>query len=150
MKRLGYLFLFGGVLSLLSVLLAAKDWRTFITNAQRVTHVEAKIDPKTFDEFVGQYSFLNDPELVLSFWREGDKFFLQASNQERIEIFRESESKFFLKIIEAQATFVCDAEGKVTSMVWRQNGLANSAKKISHKQDIQGLAQLDRRGELIR
>src|SRR5438132_1255694 len=113
MKRLGYLFLFGGVLSLLSVLLAAKDWRTFITNAQRVTHVEAKIDPKTFDEFVGQYSFLNDPEFVLSFWREGDKFFLQASNQGRIEIFPESELKFFLKIIEAQATFVRDAEGKV-------------------------------------
>jgi len=150
MKRPGYLFLFGGVLSLLIVLLAAKDWRTFITNAQRVTHVEAKIDPKTFDEFVGQYSFLNDPEFVLSFWREGDKFFLQASNQERIEIFPESESKFFLKIIEAQATFVRDAEGKVTSIVWRQNGLDNSAKKISDKPAIQALVEFERREEMIR
>ena len=66
MKKLGYLFLLGGVLSLLPVVLAAKDWRPFITNAQQASHVEIKIDPKAFDEFVGQYSFLNDPEFVIS------------------------------------------------------------------------------------
>ena len=37
MKKLGYLFLLGGVLSLLTVLLAAKDWWVFITNAQQPT-----------------------------------------------------------------------------------------------------------------
>jgi len=56
---------------------------------------EIKIDPKTFDEFAGQYSFAENPDLVLSFFREGDKFFLQATNQGRIEIFPESETKFF-------------------------------------------------------
>jgi len=67
MKKLGYLFLLGGVFSLLTVLPAAKDGRTFITNAaQQASHVEIKIDPKAFDEFVGQYGFLNDPEFVIS------------------------------------------------------------------------------------
>src|SRR5438046_203729 len=37
MKKLGYLFLLGGVLSLLTVLFAAKDWRAFMTNAQQPT-----------------------------------------------------------------------------------------------------------------
>ncbi len=35
MKKLGYLFLLGGVFSLLTVLLAAKDWRTLTTNVQQ-------------------------------------------------------------------------------------------------------------------
>ncbi len=35
MKKLGYLFLLGGVFSLLTVLPAAKDGRTLITNAQQ-------------------------------------------------------------------------------------------------------------------
>jgi len=42
MKKLGYLFLLGGVFSLLTVLLGATDWRTFITNAQQASHVEVK------------------------------------------------------------------------------------------------------------
>src|SRR5947199_7174211 len=150
MKKLGYLFLPGGVFSLLTVLPAAKDGRTFITNAQQASHVEIKIDPKAFDEFVGQYSFLNDPEFVISFWREGDKFFLQATNQGRIQIYPESELKFFLKIFDASATFVRDAQGKVTSLFWRQNGQDNQAKKISNQPAIEVPQPFEKREEMIR
>src|SRR5437870_2687727 len=150
MKKLGYLFLLGGVLSLLTVLFAAKDWRAFMTNAQQPSHVEIKIDPKAFDEFVGQYSFLNDPEFVISFWREGDKFFLQATNQGRIQIYPESELKFFLKIFDASAIFVRDAEGKVTSLIWRQNGQDNQAKRISNQPAIEVSQPFEKREELIR
>ena len=150
MKKLGYLFLLGGVLSLLTVLFAAKDWRAFMTNAQQPSHVEIKIDPKAFDEFVGQYSFLNDPEFVISFWREGDKFFLQATNQGRIQIYPESELKFFLKIFDASAIFVRDAEGKVTSLIWRQNGQDNQAKRISNQPAIEVSQPFEKREEMIR
>jgi len=149
MKKLGYLFLLGGVLSLLTVLFAAKDWRAFMTNAQQPSHVEIKIDPKAFDEFVGQYSFLNDPEFVISFWREGDKFFLQATNQGRIQIYPESELKFFLKIFDASAIFVRDAEGKVTSLIWRQNGQDNQAKRISNQPAIEVSQPFEKREEMI-
>ncbi len=37
MKRLGHLSLLGGILFLLTVLLAPKDWRTFTTNAQQAS-----------------------------------------------------------------------------------------------------------------
>src|SRR6266849_10958180 len=76
--------------------------------AQQPQHTEIKIDAKVFDQYVGQYSFVDDPEFILSFSREGEKFFMQPTNQGRIEIFAESETKFFLKILEAQATFVFD------------------------------------------
>jgi putative CocE/NonD family hydrolase len=127
------------------------DWSvgTLTTNAQ-TQHVEARIDPKLFDEYVGQYSFVSDPEFVLSFWREGNKFFLQPTGQGRIEIFPESESKFFLKIIEAQATFVRDAQGKVTGVIWRQNGQDNPATKISNQPAIETLQPFDRREVMIR
>src|SRR5438128_2392207 len=118
--------------------------------AQQPQHTEIKIDPKLFDQYAGQYSFVDDPEFVLSFWREGDKFYLQPTNQGRIEIFPESDTKFFLKIIEATATFVRDPQGTVTGVVWRQNGVDNPARKISDKPAIQALVAFEKREEMIR
>ena len=118
-------------------------------NSQAPKHTEIKIDPKLFDEYVGQYSFLSDPEFVLSFWREGEKYFLQPTNQGRIEIFPESDTKFFLNIIEAQASFVRDAQGKVTGVVWRQNGEDNQAKKISNQPAIEFLQPFEKREAMV-
>jgi putative CocE/NonD family hydrolase len=111
---------------------------------------EIKIDPKTFDEFVGQYSFADNPDLVLSFFREGDKFLMQATSQGRFEIFPASESKFFLKVIDADATFVRDAQGKVTSVLWRQNAQTTPAKRISDQPAVETSVAFDRREEMIR
>ncbi|HEX3145902.1 MAG TPA: hypothetical protein VHQ64_18155, partial [Pyrinomonadaceae bacterium] len=36
---------------------------------------EIKIDPKIFDDYVGQYSIPTNPDVVLSFFREADKFY---------------------------------------------------------------------------
>ncbi|PYS44698.1 MAG: hypothetical protein DMF71_02570 [Acidobacteria bacterium] len=117
--------------------------------AQQPQHTEIKIDPRLLDQYTGQYSFVEDPEFVLSFWRDGEKFYLQPTNQGRIEIFPESDTKFFLKIIEAQATFVRDAQGKITGVVWRQNGLDNQAKKISDQPAIEKLVTFEKREEMI-
>src|SRR5262245_61288823 len=83
--------------------------------------VEIKIDPKIFDDYTGQYISADNPDFVLSFFREGDKFYIQATDQGRIEIFPASQTKFFPKIIDADATFIRDSSGKVTGLVWRQN-----------------------------
>jgi putative CocE/NonD family hydrolase len=118
--------------------------------AQQPQHTEIKIDSKLLDQYVGQYSFVDDPEFMLNFWREGEKFFMQPTSQGKIEIFAESETKFFLKIIEAQATFVRDAEGKVTGLVWRQNGVDNPAKRVSDKPVIEALVPFEKREEMIK
>src|SRR5437762_4520704 len=117
--------------------------------AQQPQHTEIKIDPRLLDQYTGQYSFVEDPEFVLSFWRDGEKFYLQPTNQGRIEIFPESDTKFFLKIIEAQATFVRDAQGKITGVVWRQNGADNQARKISDQPAIEKLVTFEKREEMI-
>ena len=83
--------------------------------------VEVKIDPKIFDAYVGQYEdAANLAGSVFSFFREGDKFYLQVTNQEKIEIFPASETKFFIKLFPAEAEFQRDSSGRVTGVIWRQ------------------------------
>ncbi len=99
--------------------------------AQNPAPVEIKIDPQVFDSYVGQYQSASDPEFIFSFFREGDKFYLQVTDQRRFEIFPSSETKFFLKDLNAQVEFIRDAAGKVVSIVWHQGGQDHPAKKIS-------------------
>lgn len=86
------------------------------------------IDPKTFDAYAGEYEL--GPGFILNVFRERDRFWAQATGQQRAEIFPESETSFFLKVVDAQLTFVKDAGGAVTSLVLHQGGGSTEAKKI--------------------
>ncbi|HWO02047.1 MAG TPA: serine hydrolase [Blastocatellia bacterium] len=88
---------------------------------------EARVEPKIFDDYVGQYQLR--PELVLNVTKEQDRLWVQAGEQLKAELFPESETKFFLKAVDAQVTFVRDASGKVTHLVLHQGGEIE-AKKI--------------------
>src|SRR5262245_42853850 len=122
----------------------------FVAIAQQPQHRQIQIDPKTFDEFVGQYVFDDNPEVVLSFFREGDKFFVQPATQLKLEIFPEAENRFFLKGIDAQATFQRDAQNVVTGVVWRQGGHESSAKRASGRPVIEAPVPFQKREEMIR
>jgi CubicO group peptidase (beta-lactamase class C family) len=87
----------------------------------------AKIDLKVYDAYVGEYELV--PNFTLTVTREGDRLMVQATGQNSFEIFPESETKFFVKVIEAQVTFVKDASGKVTHLILHQGG-DREAKKI--------------------
>lgn len=128
----------------------ASTLRPAEAQAEKPQHVEIKIDSKSFDQYAGQYTLDNNPDLTFSFFRENDKYYLQVTNQGRIEIFPESESRFFLKILDADATFVRDAQGKVIGLLWRQDANHLTAKRISDQPAIQRLTAFDRREEMIR
>jgi hypothetical protein len=53
----------------------------------------------------------------------------QATGQGEIQLFPESETKYFLKVIDAKVTFVKDASGKVTHLILHQDG-DHEAKRI--------------------
>ena len=76
--------------------------------------VAIKVDPKIYDAYVGVYELR--PEFQLTVTREGDKLITQATGQGKLEVFPESETKFFLRVIDAQISFVKDASGKVTHL----------------------------------
>jgi hypothetical protein len=79
-------------------------------------------DPEDFDDFVGRYALDAAPNFILTFSREGDKFYTQATGQERIEIVPTSDSSFALTVVEPSVTFHRDADGKVDGATLFQNG----------------------------
>ena len=86
-----------------------------------------KLDPKILDAYVGEYQVV--PGFGLTVTHEGDQLFAQATGQNRFELFAETETNFFLKVVDAQITFVKDDKGQVTSLVLHQNGVNQPAKK---------------------
>jgi CubicO group peptidase (beta-lactamase class C family) len=87
----------------------------------------AKVDPKIYDAYVGEYQLA--PTFIIAISREGDRLMAQATGQPLIELFPESETKFFLKVVDAKVTFVRDAGGKTTHLILHQGG-DQQAKKI--------------------
>jgi D-alanyl-D-alanine-carboxypeptidase/D-alanyl-D-alanine-endopeptidase len=79
-------------------------------------HRQITLDTKTYDRYVGQYQL--GPNAIMTMTRDGDRFYSQLTNQPKVEIFPESESKFFLKVVDAQLTFNTEA----TQVTLHQNG----------------------------
>ena len=90
------------------------------------------IAPEQFDQFVGFYQL--GAKAVVTLTRDGDHFFIQASNQPPAEIFPESETKFFLKVVPAQISFTVDPPGKVIGAVLHQGGRETPLPRIDEAQ----------------
>jgi putative CocE/NonD family hydrolase len=119
--------------------------------AQQSQHTQIKIDPKLFDDYVGQYRLDDDADFIFSFLREGEKFFIAPRQQGRAEIFAESETKFFINpTADLQATFVRNASGKVTGFIWHQNGVDYPATRFSDEPAVEILVPFEKREEMIR
>jgi hypothetical protein len=88
----------------------------------------AKVDPKIYDDYAGKYAF--NPALVLTCTREGERLMVQLTGQPKFEIYPESETEFFLKVVDAQLTFARDDDGKVTHVVLHQGGRDQEAKRV--------------------
>jgi CubicO group peptidase (beta-lactamase class C family) len=93
-----------------------------------VVRTMAAIDPAILPRYVGRYQFA--PAVFLTVTREGDRLFVQLTGQAAYEVFPESPTRFFLKVVDAQVTFESDAEGKVTSVILHQNGLDQRAARV--------------------
>jgi CubicO group peptidase (beta-lactamase class C family) len=89
---------------------------------------EVKVDAAVLEKYTGRYQL--NPNFIVTITREGDHLFAQASGQPRFEIFAEGERDFFLKVVDAQLTFVVDDTGRATSIVLHQNGADQLAKRI--------------------
>jgi CubicO group peptidase (beta-lactamase class C family) len=88
----------------------------------------ADVDPKIFERYVGEYQL--GPGFILTVRTREDRIFVQATGQQEAEIFPRSETEFFLKVVDAQITFVLDENGKVTSLILHQGGQDLPAEKI--------------------
>lgn len=83
-------------------------------------HAIAKIDPKVFDAYVGDYQLA--PGFVLTVTRDGGRFFARATGQTPLELFPSSEHDFFVRENDIQITFVTNGQGPATELVLHQGG----------------------------
>lgn len=83
---------------------------------------EVLVDPGVLESYVGTYEMT--PAFKIAVTREGSQLFVQATGQPRFEIFAESESEFFLKVVDARITFLKDG------LILHQNGMDQKAKKV--------------------
>jgi serine-type D-Ala-D-Ala carboxypeptidase/endopeptidase len=91
-------------------------------------HKEVAVDTKLFDGYVGRYEFA--PNIIMTVTRGGDHLFTQLTGQPKIEIFPESDRDYFVKVVDAQITFVTDGQGRATQLILHQGGLDQHAKRI--------------------
>jgi CubicO group peptidase (beta-lactamase class C family) len=81
---------------------------------------EITVSPKTLAQYVGTYELA--PTFGITVTLEGDRLMAQATNQRKNPLFAESETLFFLKVVDAQVEFVKNDKGEVTAMILHQNG----------------------------
>jgi CubicO group peptidase (beta-lactamase class C family) len=91
-------------------------------------HKVAKVDPKIYDTYVGRYEL--EPKVIATITREGDRLMIEVTGQSRVEMFPESDTVFFLKVVDATITFVKDDKGKVGHLVIDQGGRDAKAKRL--------------------
>ena len=79
----------------------------------------------TLRPYVGSYELA--PGVDVDMTLEGDQLMTQITGQPKFPLFPETETRFFLKVVDAEVDFVKDASGKVTHIVLHQNGQDHTA-----------------------
>jgi serine-type D-Ala-D-Ala carboxypeptidase/endopeptidase len=89
---------------------------------------EVAVAQSVLENYVGEYELA--PNFSITVSHQGEGLMLQATGQPSFPIFAESETEFFLKVIDGQITFVLREDGVVTGMILRQGGADQSARKV--------------------
>jgi len=89
---------------------------------------EVAMDGKILARYVGHYQL--NPNFAFDVTREGNALYVQASRQDKVPVYAESQKDFFLKVVDAQLTFVADGDGPATAMVLHQNGQNVTANRV--------------------
>lgn len=79
-------------------------------------------------EYVGTYEIM--PTFKIDVTLENGNLSIQATGQPKVAVYPESETKFFLKVVEAQIEFARDANNKVEKLTLYQGGAVMPGKKV--------------------
>ena len=75
--------------------------------------VIAGIDPKAFDDCVGEYKLASGATVTMS--HDGDRLIMKSEGQMTLEFYPESETNFFCSYLPVRVTFIKNGKGDVTS-----------------------------------
>lgn len=80
--------------------------------------VSIYISEVILQRYVGKYEVA--PGVIAEITQEGSKLFVQISGQPRFDLFPYEETKFALKVMDAQIEFIMDANGHVNQLILYQ------------------------------
>lgn len=102
-----------------------------VVHGQRVVlpteRKEVTLPPDTLAKYVGGYELA--PGVVIRMTVENGQLMTQATGQPKFPLYAESESKFFLKVVDAQVEFFKDETGAVSYLMLHQGGRDMKAMK---------------------
>ncbi len=89
---------------------------------------KTNVDPEIYKILTGEYQLA--PNFTITITTEDNRIYEQATGQQKLEIFPNSEYEYHLKVVNAQISFVKDDTGKITELILHQNGRDIPGKKI--------------------
>ena len=101
---------------IMSSIAVTYDWPDF----RPVVRTVVDVDRAVLARYLGTYELT--PDFSITFSLDGNQLMTQATNQPKFPVFPESQTKFFLKVVDAEVEFFPDDKGRVTHMVLHQNG----------------------------
>lgn len=121
-----------------AVLLANSDnwWTTAALGAHFIDakvplptlYRQVPIDPKLLGAYVGRYTLT--PRFVLTVTAADGHLMVQATGQTRHEVFPESDTRFFYRVVDAQIAFERAPDGTVSALVLHQDGRDRRAERL--------------------
>jgi CubicO group peptidase (beta-lactamase class C family) len=95
-----------------------------VVHGERITlpseRKEITVAPGILQKYVGTYELTPTFSIVTTL--ENGQLMAQATNQPKFPLFAESETKFFLKVVDAQVEFFKGDKGEVTHLMLHQGG----------------------------
>jgi hypothetical protein len=82
----------------------------------------------TLDRYVGRYEL--GPGFVIAVRRDGARLLAQATGQPEFEIFAQSDTKFFYRVVDAQISFEVGEDGNVKGLTLHQAGRHMPASRL--------------------
>lgn len=92
-----------------------------------LAHRQVKVDPRIYAGFVGRYQL---GSAVFDVTAQGGRLFAKLTGQRQLELFPESEYRYFYKAVDAALSFEKDAAGKIEALTLHQNGSKIRAKRL--------------------
>jgi CubicO group peptidase (beta-lactamase class C family) len=92
-------------------------------------HKEITVDSKVLARYVGTYELA--PQVKIAITLEGNQLSEKLGGQPAFPIYAESETVFFLKVVDAQMEFEKDGSGAVTGLILHQGGRDQKAPRAT-------------------
>ena len=87
------------------------------------------VAPEKLDRLTGRYQLA--PERVMTIFRKGNELWVRAPSGSELQLFAESETKWFAKDAGIELTFELDRSGKAAALQMHQGGRARPATRVA-------------------